>query len=56
MPICYSAHDRPTPLMGHSAKGHRVPPGRDRSEFHSEDVGMEGLRLMAEEEEDFKAR
>lgn len=49
-------HNYPAPLTGPSAKGHRVPPGRDRSQFHGEDVGIEGLRLMGEEEEDFKAR
>lgn len=52
--IQHTEHDCPAPLTGPSAKGHRVPPGRDRSQFHSEDAELERLRLMGEE--DFKAR
>lgn len=55
MSICNSMHGAPWSSPAHRdlSKGHQIPLGRDRSQLKM--LGIERLRLMGEEEEDFKA-
>lgn len=50
--ICYSTHTVQPPSQGPLQ---RPPDPSGKGHITDEDLGIEGLRLMGEEEEDFKA-